>query len=635
MFRLFILMLIIVLFPKVFFGQTYKMGKVDKELLKLDKCDFENDAKAMITVLEGSYKTKFVKTVGYVQNFEINKQIKVFNYDESDTLSYDFYFYSPKENKKSARVITMKGNIYNLQKGKVVKSKLSKKDFIVDQFTDLIKKVTITCPNAKSSSVIEYSINTESYFFNFYDWYIQDKYPIVQNDFKISYPDFFDLDINISGDIAPKSDIESNSSQTQMHGAWSYTLDLDDREIKFINIPSIDSEPFSSNVFEKAPKIEFRLKSILWPDGKYENVMVDKMTFTKDLLQSRYFGEILNQPIKDLKYDITGLNSFEKAEFIYSKFQRDFLWNQKPGYTTDIDYQQLKKRTEADVAAINLNYIACLNANGVNTFPLLLNTSGINSLTTDYFLNTDFNYVLAASIIGNDTIFSDPTSNFPFGILPYWTLQDKTWLVKKYNPKWINLQNRFTDERNTNTFISIENNILKYSIEEVYNAYFDDEVKNNFSSKNGKYLNPDSSKIEITLNNNIKVKKSFSSKFDSDTLIFVPFINPAYITNPFINENRVTNIDFRTLQSFSNVSTLVINKSYDFKMPENINLLELDNNLIFQYKTIIAEEKNTATITTKLKINKTVFDVEDYQYIRAFFDTVVAKYNEPIIAVKK
>lgn len=130
------------------------------------------------------------------------------------------------------------------------------------------------------------------------------------------------------------------------------------------------------------------------------------------------------------------------------------------------------KEGKGDAGDINLNYIAALNYLGIPTFPVLLSTRGNGTLHPIYPDYSDFNYVVGVSVINEKLVFSDATSDLPFGYLPLRCLNGNGWIVSENGADWINMKNDFSGKRIVQTEITIDENVLNYSTKIQHNNYF-------------------------------------------------------------------------------------------------------------------------------------------------------------------
>ena len=126
-----ILIIIITLFGSINSNaQKYTFGKVGVELLKLTKCDIDENAKAMMTYKSGT-RTQDVRLnngKGMVSKFEQKIQIKIFNEDAKNLGTVSFLYFSPKDAPFKVKIKDIKGKTYNLIGDKIEVTKVKKEN---------------------------------------------------------------------------------------------------------------------------------------------------------------------------------------------------------------------------------------------------------------------------------------------------------------------------------------------------------------------------------------------------------------------------------------------------------------------------------------------------------------------------
>jgi hypothetical protein len=628
------------------YNQSYKYGKVSKELLELKECPFEKEAPAMFTISYGQYKSEFMKSEGLLQSFEIKKQIKVFDNMAKSVGSYEYYYYSPEDIESKTKIIKTKGTIYNLIDGKIEETKLPKENIYDERITDNIKKLTINFPKVSASSVLEFDILIQSKIFYYNNWYIQEVFPIAINEFNIIYPDFFNLRFNTLGGIAPIGYEEENKTETIFFFNNRFNFDFKDKYFRFENVKSYQEESFCANESDYFAKIENQLISVQIPNQRFEAIATDYNTFTKKKLEYEDLGKILEQ--KDCIFEdgvIIDTIKLNKAKEIYKKYQKEIKWNEKKSISCDIKNKKLLKNGVGNIAEINLNYIACLNQNGVKSFPLLLSTRGNGTPHPVYPSPTNFDYIAAISYIDGQYYFSDASSRLPFGYLPLKAINGNSWLLDKQLQQWVQLNNKFSGQKIQQSQITFENKKAKYHITEINKEYAafslleildkkgETEMFKNFILD--KY-NTDTISIISKDDKTLKTDVVYSENINDETTILLnPFIDPPFKKNPFNTKTRIANIDFPYLQSFSYIAFINANDNFDFELPKDISFIAANDKLKFTYTSSFDKANNKLSITAQLKVLEQTFLSAQYEEIKMFFENVVNKFNEPIVLKKK
>lgn len=628
------------------YNQIYKFGKVSKELLELKECPFEKEAPAMFTISYGQYESKFIKSEGLLQSFEIKKQIKVFDNMAKSIGTYEYYFYSPEDKSNETKIIKTKGTIYNLIDGQIIETKLPKENIYDEQISDNIKKLTINFPKVSENSVLEFDIIIQSSLFYYNDWYIQEIFPIATNEFKIMCPDFFNLRFNTLGGIAPAEFNEKKRTETLLFGTERLEIDYNDNYFRFENVKSYQKESYCANESDYFAKIENQLISIKFPNGRFEAISTDYNTFTKKYLEYENLGKILEQ--KDCIFENISFNDtikLNKAKEIYKIYQKDIKWNEKKSISCEIKNKKLLKNGTGNIGEINLNYISCLNQNGIKSFPLLLSTRGNGTPHPLYPSYESFNYIVAISYIDGQYYFSDASSQLPFGFLPLSAINGKGWLLDKQLQQWIQLNDKFNGQKIQQSQITFENKKLIYNIIEINKEYSAfsllDIINKKGESELIKNLCSDKYNIDTLFiiskdDKSLKTNTVYSEYInDESTILLNPFIDPPFKKNPFNANTRKANIDFPYLQTFSYIVFIETNENFDYEFPDNINISAVNEKLKFNYTTNFDNMNHKVSITVQLKVSEQTFLAEQYEDIKSFFENVVNKFNEPLVLKQK
>jgi transglutaminase-like putative cysteine protease len=641
-------------------AQKYKYGKVTNELLMLNECDFFKNADAMVTYIGGKSEVRYYDNEGFKVDEEVKKQIKIFNSESNDIGNIEFYFYSPKAGSAKVKLRSLKGKTYNLINNKIEETKLLDENIFETQFNNYYKKVTIAMPNMQKNCVFEFEYKLVSdYYTNINDWNVQENYPVLFNEFYTSVPEYYKYQINIVGGAIPVKDEKSTKSQVINYRVETYNeigakyrneqvnIVYNSRAIVFENVLPVEDEPFTANKADIGAKITHQLIMIQWPNEPVRTFATNYQALNNELLVSETFGKKIKDGdfIKnyiDITDDTSGL---VRAEKVYDFFTNKTAWDGYNHYRTDKSGKTLLKEGKGDAGDINLNYIAALNYLGIPTFPVLLSTRGNGTLHPIYPDYSDFNYVVGVSVINEKLVFSDATSDLPFGYLPLRCLNGNGWIVSENGADWINMKNDFSGKRIVQTEITIDENVLNYSTKIQHNNYFAfadlEKIKKSNEDEFLKQLNPesefklDSISILEKKPNLIKFRELFSTEINDENLIYIkPFVHLPYPSNPFKREIRKSIIDFPFMEEYKFVTIITLNDNYTYETPVNLNTMLNENSMSLKYTSSYTASLKKLTIIADLKISKTFYTPEEYPDLKSAFDVMVNKLNEPVVLKK-
>jgi hypothetical protein len=121
---------------------------------------------------------------------------------------------------------------------------------------------------------------------------------------------------------------------------------------------------------------------------------------------------------------------------------------------------------------------------------------------------------------------------------------------------------------------------------------------------------------------------------EADRLYLNPVVSNQLASNPFKKTKRMYPIDFGTAQEQVYVGSIAIPSDYVVEeLPKNVAFALPNGAGRFVYVSQI--ENNVVKINTRFSINRTIFEAEEYDMLREFYDKIVAKQSELMVLKKK
>ena len=273
------LAVILLLFFCVSNAQDFKFGKVSKSELQEQSHPIDSSANAAILYKKEHITFQFVQSKGFMQNREVHERVKIYNKEGYDWATKKIYVYKGSSGANSERIINIKGYTFNMEGNKVVKDKLKNDGIFEEEYNDFNEINTITMPNIKEGSVIEYTYTIVSPFYAIDDIYFQSTIPINQLDIKVASPQYAQYNklANLRASYYPKfkekrenksigNSTVDMSSQTFRGDAFKQNkFEYYDNVIEAseTNIPSLKQEAFVSSMENYISKMSFELSAIL------------------------------------------------------------------------------------------------------------------------------------------------------------------------------------------------------------------------------------------------------------------------------------------------------------------------------------------------------------------------------------
>jgi len=120
---------------------------------------------------------------------------------------------------------------------------------------------------------------------------------------------------------------------------------------------------------------------------------------------------------------------------------------------------------------------------------------------------------------------------------------------------------------------------------------------------------------------------------DENYIYFKPNILTSITENPFLNKERMTDIDFGYQYNSAIVSLFKIPTGYKSDaLPRNVNMTMPDKSIVFN--RIVEELDGEITIKYTINYNKSIFFKDEYTTIYDFYKKMYEMLNEQIILKK-
>lgn len=677
---------VFLLICSVFFFSAYcqkapvKFGDVSLEELKMVSYDKDTSASAVILADYGVTSMGYQQGKNFFLKFDRIVRIKILKKNGYDFASREIALYHIGEEEEKLQ--SLKAITYNLEKGKIVESKMNSDGLFKEKYDKNIDLIKFTLPDVKVGSVIEISYQIFSDFiFNLQDWEFQSTIPVKWSEYRVSVPEYFNYNQLIQGYVRlvinenshssgriRLSNRETSNKYDQPLGGGGFTggsntvqyqdVDFINNDSRFVaqNVPAFRGESHMNNLSDYISKINFELAYTKFPNSSIKNYSGSWESLNKSFLEAEDFGQMLkgsnflNEQVRSLTEGV--LDPFVKASRIYQYVKENVQWNGDYRKYTENTFRKILDNKKGNSADINLLLVAMLRKAELNANPVLISTRNHGFVRESSALSTQFNYVSCVLKIDKEIIVIDATDPLlPINILPERCLNGKGWIVSETDSGWITIAPNFKSKTVVNGSIELDRNgALKADINFIKEGYDARSARSAFLSKGeedysknikNKYLwDVDKSSFENMHKLSSAVKESYSFTVSdavqaaNDIYYFNPMLVERMEENPFRSDTREYPVDFG--------SPYEKTVSYKIKIPSDLVVEELpkpkililpDNAARFIYSATQIE--NSITFTSQLSVNKSIFVQSEYAALKQFFDQIVAKQSEQIVLKKK
>lgn len=443
--------------------KNIKMGKPTSEELALTTFEEDPDAEA-ICLYHGTDVQFRISDEGIKADYYYKVRIKVLKPEGTNWGNTEILYRKSSKSPVRESVVGIKGAAYNLEDGKVVKSKLNgdlKNDEMVNNYLRCCK---FSIPNVKVGTVLEYEYKIESdFFYQIRDWYAQKSIPVVYTDFVITIPEFLQFGKLQTGayTIHHKFTDTNYAYQDRVGRA---ILNAVQEEYWAENMPKMVKEDYIHNIDDYKSRVIYDLKQICFrgrPATHYNNSWhdVDKM-----LLEDEDYGELckMKNPMPEfgvfLKTSDLDIKKIEKnngdiiildlsnsptvkdkVNIMRNVLRKKLKWNGSYGiYGKSV--RQLVKEPTANSAALNFALMAFLRDAGIESVPVVLSRRSNGRLNTTHANISALNAMVLQVQDGDNFFYVDAANEeYPVSVLPAELLVENARVISHDRFQWVDI----------------------------------------------------------------------------------------------------------------------------------------------------------------------------------------------------
>ena len=642
-------------------AQSYELGKVT--IAELKEKENPKDTTAPATILFKKAKTIFTynKERGFSANHVYEFKIKIYKKEGLKWADQKVRFYIGYETLNQDLLEFSNAVTYNLENGSIVKTKLDNQGSFKKKVNKFWNEKTITLPNVKVGSIIEYKYVLKSEnIVRLPDFDFQYDIPVRYFEYKTDIPEFYIYKTLLIGTRKIETDSKITSGNQSFNDEYNRSSSISYKQISAFysgkDIPALTKEPYVDNIDNYRGSIQHELERVRYPDQPVKDYALTWEGVATTIFKSESFGKELNEKaflLDDVKRLLTNVESLtERLNIIFKFVQNKMNWNEVNDYYTDKGVKKAYADQTGNVAEINFILINMLKVAGIDANPVLVST--VENGVPVYPTRTGFNYVIAAAEIDGKQILLDASRKFTYpGILPLNVLNWKGRLIKNDGTsKEINLEPTTASKEFSNLVVKVDNLGKiegKIRIQRTdYDAY-DFRIEN--ADKNQEdYLE----KLERRLgdlkvsNYSIENKKnnlqdpvvetfSFASDNKADIIGGKIYLNPLLFftrsKNPFNQDIRQMPVCFvYPSQEKININ-IDIPEGYEVEsLPSPIRILLEDKQGIYVFN--IVKEGNKIQISSSKEINSSIFAADSYGALKDFYQKMLMSQNEKIVLKK-
>ena len=655
-FRILLILLTLILpLEVVALDVNKKFGKPTDEEMSMTVYAPDPDAEAVKLYSDTDVQFDFMADDFWVV-YRVKERVKVLKPEGASAADVTIVFDDPQGSTNGDRISGVKGSAYNLEDGKVVRSKLTgdlKSKERVDKYYSQVK---FSIPNVKVGTVIEYEFQRQSpYIYTISDWDAQCAMPVFFTEYTITIPEWFNFSTEMRGRATVVASRKDDTYKVVLpDGLLTCTSTVHHFEGR--ELPAVKDDDYVWCVEDFMTKVEHDLRSISISGGYYKNFQSTWEDVDKMLMGDEDFGKYFNMdnPLAkeqaDLKLD--GLTAREKTEKLRDLLLAYYTWDQSYGLYS-ISPRKLQKEGTANSCTLNFALMSMLRDAGITACPVVLSRRTKGRLPYAHAsvaaLNT---MVLAVADAADSTVFyvDAAAKGYPVGTLTANELVDRGRMLNKAgNASWVDLRNCCDGKVITSAKATITpDGMLQGSYNAVYHGvavgHYRDIYRDvtdsvayveHFATSNNVEI--DSFELKDIDSNSDEVKEdlTFSRSLNTDDEHI--YLNPFLFidaTNPFKAETRDLPVEFMYNAMNRHTIQLTLPEGYVVEeLPSSFTLVMPNEDMNARMR--VRQSGNTIAINYNFTRKTLLYDTDNYSYLRDFWATAELKLGEMIVLKKQ
>ncbi len=628
-------------------------GKIDKADLEMKDCPFDRGADAVTLIDYGEVYYRgggdFLNTV-----FEKRVRIKILNAAGLYYANVSIPYFDRNNEEQIKKIV---GYTYNLdESGKVKRTKAGKSSVYSKRIDKQYSVVILTFPEAKVGSVVEYRYTVQMQSWQqLKDWYFQGRIPTRYSEYEVNIPSAFRF--TIKPFVEDSLEIREAVSQQYLKVAErTYFVNVLRKNYIMRDLPAIKDEPFMGSAKDYMQRLEFQLSQIDYGDGQLVNIRKTWSDIVDLLTKADDFGTQLEIAIPGTEQAIISALKLPDVEtrirFVYNYVRNNMSWDSREGIYSEDGLLSAWNRRSGNIGDINLLLVNLFRKAGLQAWPILLSTRENGLVSTNSPFLRQFNTVMAY-VRGDKKYFVlDATDRVScYTLIPENIVNTSGFVVGGEDGQWVDI-NDVVHKFKLTTAIQGEidsNGVMKGTV--LVNSYEyakkqraatwttdKDKFRQQYFTKPGSQIRIDDLAVTNAETDSLPLeqKAQFSYTLDrsGDYRYFSINLFSGLERNPFISDERLSDIDFGYTQEYMIFGSYSIPQGYSFEtLPENVSMIMPDNSIVFN-RSLQAED-NLLSVRITVSFKRSFYPAMSYAAFAAFYKKLFSKLNEQIVIKKK
>jgi hypothetical protein len=609
--------------------------------IDLKECPFDKEATAVVLMHEAfSYSQDNLQliTTHHVR-IKVLKQagINVAN------ISIPFFRINNFE-----RIINLEAVTINiLENGSFEKQQVKKKSIYTVKTNDILGEISFAFPSVKTGSIIEYQYQSVmKNYWGLQDWYFQQNIPVMVSRYHLKMIS----NMNFKYQVIKKPGVE-------------VTVLPETERIFFEmrNVPglSYESEPYMDAKNDNMQRVNLWIGEYnsRWGSSQVDAFYSSWPLLNTLLLYKKGFGSQIVAPILGVDSILTKAKAIssemEKMKLIYNYVRTNMSWNEiyrkfSPDGVNDAWQKHIGTSGDINMILINL-----LNKAQLKTYPILVSQRSNGKIDTAYAYAGQFNTVFACVEIKGKKYIMDGTDKYtPINYFPESILNTTSFLIDRLSGELITVtadELQYKEDISLNLQLADEG-LLKGSADINDYGYAKIKKQRQYDKDTAKFKEKYFKQKDNTINiDKFQVlHKEADSLPSTEKIEFSSMLNGTgdykYIPitffteldkNPFITDNRFSDINFGYNRNINLSATIKIPENYIIDaLPENLKLEFPEKDMVFSRQMAFSNSNKTITYTIKVEFNKSLYTIAEYTLLKDRYKKIFKLLEEQIVLKK-
>ena len=617
-------------------GQTsdVKFGSPTKEELAMTS--YAPDESAPAVVLYKSTRTWYDVIAGDFKVYtEVKTRIKILKPEGKEYADVEIpYLDNPQERSASETITGLKAWAYNLENGKIVKTKMESNNIAHERVDKSHMLLKFSVPQVKEGTVVEYQYKKESgYYFYIDTWVAQTDIPVAYTYYNLLIPEYFLFNIDESGIVKTENKVSQESIRFIDAGGDALSCTATRYEFEGRDLPALKSDSYVFCTLDYCKKVTAELRGLEVPGALYKNFTSTWEEIGVSLMNDEDFGKRIKRtsPIKDLLAS-SGVEKetdvVKKMAGIYTALKSRLKWNGKYRLFAESASKVMKDGSGSN-ADLNFILISAYREAGLDARPVVMSRRSMGRLPLSHPSVNKLNTFVVGVVDGQTAHFIDASVEDGYiDVLPPTLLTEQGLLLSDDGKgNWLNLQSLEASKANA----VVEGTIAPDgTIKGTYSAQLHANLA---AALKGEFREADDS---VTAFLPMATERfSFTKKAEADGthIYFNPLVIPVMSESPFKAVNRTLPVEYPYKYMTTIAASMQLPEGYEVEeMPKPLNITTEDKMLSVRVNYALQGTK--LLVQYRFIVGKTLFLPQEYDILRQIYDSMVEKCSEMAVLKK-